>query len=296
MTISLDSFNFSLRPDVVEENDVILIPGGISVSTLAGDDSISSIYTTDTFTVSEPTSEGTIETVLGIHNQGSVDTSSGSDIVLGDVEYTGESFIPYVDGISHAANGDVDGFFSATIISTGSGNDKVLGKASSSNSGEITGIANIYSSVIDTGAGADEVRGEARGTATGFLTGIVQVRDPDLSTTNNLIVTGDGDDKVIGVADGQARYIDGIAQEFGNNELITGNGNDEVVGIANADGVALDGIIQFGRDNINGNNQIFTGNGNDIVFGEASGNSSGTAIGIVQVLRKSANYYGYWCR
>ena len=51
MSILLDSFTFSARPDVVEENDAILIPGVGFVSTLAGDDLIPSIYTTDTPTV-----------------------------------------------------------------------------------------------------------------------------------------------------------------------------------------------------------------------------------------------------
>ena len=92
----------------------------------------------------------------------------------------------------------------------------------------------------------------------------MQYRDPDFSTTNNLIVTGDGNDKVIGKADGQARYIGGISQEVGNNELITGNGNDEVIGMANGDGVTLDGIVQFGQNDLS-RSQIFTG---FVTFGE----------------------------
>lgn len=43
----LDSLNFSRSSDAVEENDLISIPGGSFVSTLAGDDLISNVYTTD---------------------------------------------------------------------------------------------------------------------------------------------------------------------------------------------------------------------------------------------------------
>ena len=279
MTVLLDSFTFSPRPDVVvEKNDVILNPGGSFVFTLAGDDRISSIYTTDTPTLSLPTLSGdSRETVFGIYNQESIDTSSGKDIILGDVKYTGESLVPTVYGITQAFNGANNGFTSATIA-TGSGNDKVSGLASSSNSSSILGIGNFFSSEINTGAGRDEVKGEARGTATSIIGGIDQGSSQDSTATDSLIVTGKGDDKVIGVGDGQATSIYGIEQSVGNNQLITGNGDDEVRGSGSGSGRrSLTGITQgFG------NNQIITDIGNDIVIGEADGNASVVLIGIAQ--------------
>ena len=278
--VDLSNITFTNRSDVVDKNNLILIPGGSFVSTLAGDDLISSDYTTDTPTISLPAPEGSREVVFGIYNQESLDTSSGRDTIIGDVEYTGESLIPAVYGITLAFDGANNDFTSATI-STGSGNDKVLGLASSSNSTDITdivGISNLFSSEIDTGAGRDEVRGEASGSATNLIIGISQTTDPDLSETNNLIVTGNGSDKVIGVGDGTSeRNIRGISQGTGNNQLITGNGNDEIRGKAGGSGGSLVGISQ-----INGDNQIITGNGSNEVIGEADGNASVSVLGIAQ--------------
>ena len=47
MTILLNSFNFSRSSDAVEENDLISLPSESFVSTLTGDNSISSVCTTD---------------------------------------------------------------------------------------------------------------------------------------------------------------------------------------------------------------------------------------------------------
>ena len=279
MTISLDSFDFSSRSDVVEENEMILIPDGSFVSTLAGDDSISSVYTTDTPTISFPTSsEDNRETVWGIYNQGSFNTSSENDVVLGNIEHTGE-FLFFTGGI---LNGLGDGFnFIPAIMFTGSGDDRVLGFGASSNSKNIIGIWNSASSQINTGEGHDEVIGEATGNTPNLIAGIFQRTSIDATLdATNLITTGNGDDKVIGkVINGRSDSdLVGIVQDKGNNQTITGNGNDQVIGEAN--GSATRSII--GIDQEDGNNQIITGNGIDEIIGEASGNASTSLIGIIQ--------------
>ena len=283
--VNLDSFTFSKRSDVVEENNVILIPGGSSVFTLAGDDTISSVYTTDTPTISLPTSEGSSEAVFGIDNQGSLDTSSGRDTIIGDVEYTGESLVPAVHGITQAFDGKNNGFTSATIL-TGSGNDKVSGLATSSNSTDIVGISNTSSSETNTGAGRDEVRGEADGNASVSLLGIAQSRG------DNQIITDDGADKVIGKASGNLEVISeelggiapgivGISQQE-KQKISTGNGADEVIGEASGTATADNPRISVPIMGIaKSNSTIETGNSADRVIGKASG-TAGQMAGISQ--------------
>ena len=278
MTISLNDFTFSGRADVVDVNDLILIPGGSSVSTLSNDDSISTVYTTNTPTITFPERpEAVRDAVFGIYNQGSFDTSSGNDVVIGNVTYTGES-VAVIDGISQAFNGANNGFSSANL-STGSGDDRVLGFANSSNSIEIRGIGNLLSSEINTGEGNDEIKGEATGNATNGISGISQNTGLDFPVSNNLITTGNGDDKVIGkVNNGSSNGdLDGISQFRGNNQIITDNGNDQVIGEASGSGGTVTGISSGV-----GNNQITTGNGSDEIIGEASGDASQTLGGIVQ--------------
>ena len=129
MTILLDSFTFSPLSDVVEENDLILIPDGSFVYTLAGNDLISSVYTIDLFPISDSHGDTMLdlpEGIFGVYNQGSLDTSFGKDTILGNVEYTGESLVRIVSGITQSFDGANNDFTSA-IISTGRGDDKVLG-------------------------------------------------------------------------------------------------------------------------------------------------------------------------
>ena len=283
MTILLDSFNFSRSSDAVEESDLILIPGGSFVSTLAGDDTIRSEYTTDTPTISLLNSSGDLtEAVFGIYNQGSLNTGSGKDTIESNIKYTGESSDVVVYGITQAFGGLSNGFTSASIF-TGSGDDSISALASSSNSEEIIGIGNFFSSKINTGSGSDEIIGKASGTAENSIRGISQVQsnDPDdvsTGTGNNRIITGNGDDKVIGNGDGQAEFILGISQNQGSNQIITGNGSDEIIGTGSGSGIAATGIFQ-GK----GNNRIITGNGSDDIIGDASSdNASRTIIGILQ--------------
>ena len=277
--VDLSNFTFSRRSDVVEENNLILIPGGSFVSTLAGNDTISSVYTTDTPTISFPDRpEDFREAVFGVYNQESLDTSSGRDVVLGNVTYTGESLVPTVYGITQAYNGTNNGFTSATI-STGSGKDRVSGLASSSNSTDIIGISNSFSSEINTGQGNDEIKGEATGNATNAIAGISQITSSDFPMANNLITTGNGNDEVIGKVNNSSSdgAIRGISQGFGDNQIITDNGNDKVIGEVSGSAGFIFGISQSC-----GRNQIITGEGSDEIIGEASGDASRGLGGIVQ--------------
>ncbi len=229
------------------------------------------------------TGTSTFET--GIVNFGTIDTGAGDDIITGiSTGHIFKSGISISSGIintgagndiitgtSNSNSSDSSGFEnSISSINTGAGNDTIAGTSTvgtginntgSINTGAgddiITGTSidgtGIYNAdIIDTGCGNDTIISDRSIVNAKTVVGSIDTsgngRSPILTNLTGIILTGDGDDTIMGID------IAGIINEA-DCTINTSAGNDTIIGISSiANGI---GIINGGTIN--------TGAGDDIV-------------------------------
>lgn len=139
-------------------------------------------------------------------------------------------------------------------LDTASGNDIVSGRAGNNGIGIYTD--EVSTGIIKTGTGADTVVGTAKRDGYGIF----------FWNNDSKIVTGPGDDKIVGKG-GERSF--GIVH-YGT--INTGNGSDLVKGTSGDDGQGL-----FIGDNSK-SASLNTGSGNDRVIGRAGSASSGIIV------------------
>ncbi|OKH31371.1 hypothetical protein NIES2119_28970 [[Phormidium ambiguum] IAM M-71] len=130
---SFGSGTWTNRADIVDSDDEIIIPSGITVNTLAGNDRITGIGETPLEIPALPPFPGTNFATRGISNSGTINTDDGADALTG----TG--------GI---------GIYNEGSINLGDGNDTLTG--TSTTVGISVGIYNF--GILNTGSGNDIIR------------------------------------------------------------------------------------------------------------------------------------------
>jgi hypothetical protein len=182
-----------------------------------------------------------------IVNTGSANTFAGNDIITGTA----------------TPDSNNQGVFNSGTLNTGDGNDIITGISAGN------GVGILHSGYMDTGDGNDLIIGISFGNADGFI-----------SYEGTTIDTGNGDDKITGIAD---------VIGFGNGATLnTGNGNDSLSSQGNFINVAWiflgdgndsiivetenSGGLMNSSTSIEGGGIIDTGNGNDVIITEGMGN------------------------
>ena len=212
------------------------------------------------------------------NDQGIIDTGDGNDTIIGTNNITpstneGSTFnsmgFSSYRGTINTGNGDdimmgtgqTMGFvnFEGTI-DTGNGNDMITG------TGNLDGGIWNLGGPFNTGDGKDTISG------TGLLYGILN---------NGVMDTGAGNDIINGTnitGDPYQKYLAGINN---SDEIITGDGNDTIIG--GGTGIYNYGTINTGngKDSIiaeggfDGRGSVFLGNAKDNLKGFGSGNFNG---------------------
>lgn len=199
-------------------------------------------------------------------NKGDIDLDPGEDFIValggglsnafGTISTGGQ--LDLVSG-TDLGNNDVEGIINLEgLINLGNGSDRLVGNAVGIF--DAVGIENVFG-VIDTGKGSDLIDGEAAA-----IEGAFGIANVDLG----FITTGQGNDRVFGVADDFLAFVDfgfqaGILNDF--SVIDTGANNDLVEGLAFVDDADSFGGVVYGIANLEA--EIATGGGNDFLVGEA---------------------------
>ena len=237
MAIELSNLTFTEQDDIVPVFGAEQIVNTGIANTLAGGDIITGIST-------DP---NTMAFGSAIHNIGTLNTSDGNDIIIGNGVASGyyikgifnEGIINTGDG-NDKITGNIGGLVNYSTITTGNGNDIISGTDEGSGNGILT-LGNINS-----GDGNDIIIGTANEGTYGIFHGFVGA---EVGQNSSTIDTGDDDDIIAGIA------TFGI---FNYGIINTGNGADFII----SDSSSSSGSHEYGFFNAN---IINTGNGNDLI-------------------------------
>jgi hypothetical protein len=257
MAIELSNITFTEQDDIVPASGVEEIVNTGIANTLAGNDVIT----------------GTSNGGFGIYgSSGTINTGDGNDIIAGTSFSTITAiFLSGTCGIDTGKGDDIitgTGFGhgiahdSATFLNTGEGNDIITGNS------KREGTAIISFGPIDTGDGNDTIMGTS-----GILDNVNSSLDPFYQGIVNgvSINTGDGDDRITGIARNAEIWSFGITND---GTLDTGNGGDIITGTGSNYGILNQGTINTGNSkdflishgrffNLGG---VFLGDGNDSII------------------------------
>jgi hypothetical protein len=237
MAIELSNLTFTEQDDIIPVFGAEQIVNTGITNTLAGGDIITGIVT-------DP---NTMAFSSAIHNIGTLNTSDGNDIIIGNGVASGY----YIEGIFNEGiintddgndqiTGNIGGLVNYSTITTGNDNDIISGTHEGSGSGILT-LGNINS-----GSGNDILIGTANEGTYGIFHGFVGA---EVGQNSSTIDTSDGDDIIAGIA------TFGI---FNYGIINTGNGADSII----SDSSSSSGSHEYGFFNAN---IINTGNGNDLI-------------------------------
>lgn len=232
----------------------------------------------------------------------------------------GETFINFENVVTGNGDNDVTGTFDVNVITTGSGDDTILGGggADTINSGAGNDFVNAQSGGnvdVDAGAGNDTVvanNGLPETLDGGADTDLLDTTAFNSAYSINLdtgatnfggesfinfenVVTGNGDTTVTGTAGDNVittgTGADSVDAGFGADTIDTGTGQDTVNGGGGNDVINLDGGAdiangQGGNDLINGglaSDTVQGGSGSDTINGDEGGDSllGGTAGDVI---------------
>jgi Ca2+-binding RTX toxin-like protein len=214
---------------------------------------------------------------FGIHSS-NITTTTGNDRIEGSATSAINQFELFLDTAELSVNG---GGVVDTFISTGSGNDEVIGTASGDGLRAAQGFVNSY---VNTGTGNDVVSGGASGST--FLMGIGDDAVTLLASEGSVLDGGIGNDnlKITG-ASSSTRLYGGI----GNDQLQGGSGADNLSGGIGSDvikgGAGADNFHFTGADMLSGTDKLvdFNGSEGDKIFlsSNLTGFEKGTAVKFV---------------
>jgi hypothetical protein len=268
------------RIDTGKGNDIIFGIADASGNSTA-DSQAELILSNVTFTDATSNSVATVNVVVdavGLNNVGKINTGKGDDIIvgvgnasaLGNSTTNSQTQLVFTNDSTTTANSEsvviVDslsiGIDNAGVISTGEGDNVIIGLATNSAMSEAIAAAFAYNAtVLATGDDSQTINAVETAIAQSTSSATAVSTTTTLGIINSgQIITSSGDDVIVGLANNQSdsKSQTRSVAESTANDLATATADAQSLAIAQGSTV---GIVNFG--------EINTGKGNDVVIGIA---------------------------